>query len=97
LKAYGVDPAVFEGGQVCEPAGCFKCTDTGYKGRVALMEVLPVDRETRLDIMNGATSKQILAKAKTKGMLTLKDIGLRKAREGLTSIEEALAVSGGGE
>jgi type IV pilus assembly protein PilB len=97
LKAYEVDPALFEGATIYGPGGCPKCHNSGYKGRAAIMEVLRVDRETRRDILHGLSSKEIAAKAKEKGMLTLKDIGMEKVKEGITSIEAALTVTGGGE
>jgi len=95
LGEYGVDPAVFKGGNVHGARGCPKCHNSGYKGRAAIMEVLTVDRELRRDIVKGLSIKEIATKARSKGMLTLKDIGLIKAKEGLTSIEEALLVTGG--
>jgi type II secretory ATPase GspE/PulE/Tfp pilus assembly ATPase PilB-like protein len=61
------------------------------------MEVLKVDAELRRDILSGLSSKEIGAKAAAKGMLTLKDIGLIKVTEGLTSIDAALQATGGGE
>jgi type IV pilus assembly protein PilB len=95
LKEYGIDPAFFKGGNMHAPKGCPKCHNSGYKGRAAIMEVLTVDRELRQDIVKGVAIKEIAEKAKKKGMLTLKDIGMRKAKEGLTSIDEALQVTGG--
>ena len=75
--------------------GCPKCHNTGYKGRIAIMEVLPMNRELRQDIIKGTPIKEISAKARKMGMLTLKDIGLRKVKEGVTSLEQALEVTGG--
>ncbi len=97
LKSYGIDPGIFAGTNVCEPVGCPKCHKSGYKGRIAIMEVLPIDRDFRRDILKGVSSKEIADKAKKKGLLSLKDIGMVKAKEGLTSIEAALEVTGGGE
>jgi len=52
-------------------------------------------REIRYDILRGVSSKEIAAKAKKNGMLTLKDIGLIKVKAGLTSIDSALETTGG--
>lgn len=95
LKQYEIDPDMFKGSNVHGPKGCPKCHNSGYKGRAAIMEVLTVDRELRQDIVRGLGVKEIADKARKKGMLTLKDIGLIKSRDGLTSIEESLSVTGG--
>lgn len=97
LRSYDVDPAFFKGFTIYGPGGCPKCHKSGYKGRIAIMEVLPIDREFRNDVLKGVSSKEIADKAKKKGLLSLKDIGMIKARDGLTSIEAALEVTGGGE
>jgi type IV pilus assembly protein PilB len=75
--------------------GCPKCNGTGYKGRGAIMEVLPMDDEIKQMIMKGATSGEIRTAACSKGMITLKESGLQKVREGITSLEAALEITGG--
>ena len=97
LKTYTVDPKLFEGATLYESKGCFKCRNTGYKGRLAIMEVLPIDRDLRADIVKGLSAKEIAHHAREKGMLTLKDIGLLKVKNGITSLDDALSVTGGGE
>lgn len=95
LQTYDIDPAYFEGTTVYKAGGCAKCHKTGYKGRISVMEVLPMDSDVRQDILKGVSAGEIGAKAQAKGMLTLKDIGLKKVKEGITSIDAALAVTGG--
>ena len=95
LKTYGIDPTMFDGMTLYEANGCARCHNTGYKGRAAIMEVLPINKQVRMDILRGVSSKEIAAKAKANGMMTLKDIGLAKAKDGVTSIEGALEVTGG--
>jgi type IV pilus assembly protein PilB len=75
--------------------GCPKCNGTGYKGRGAIMEVLPLDEDIKQMIMKGATSGEIRETACSKGMITLKESGLKKVREGVTSLEAALEITGG--
>ncbi len=75
--------------------GCPKCNNTGFKGRGAIMEVLKVDEEIKQMIMKGATSGDIREEARHKGMSTLKEVGLLKVREGVTSLEAALEITGG--
>jgi len=73
--------------------GCDYCNNTGYKGRVALYEVLPVDDDIREQILLRAQSREIKKKATEKGMITLRRSGLIKIKSGVTSIEEVLRES----
>ncbi|RMF94289.1 MAG: type IV-A pilus assembly ATPase PilB [Nitrospinota bacterium] len=75
--------------------GCERCNKTGYKGRVALYEVLPVSDEIKELILEGATSLEIKREAVRLGMSTLRRSGLLKVREGVTSLEEVLKVTMG--
>ena len=76
-----------------EATGCARCGRTGYRGRVALYEVLPV-RE-RLRSLVRATTDEIAAAAKQEGMRTLNQEGHRLAVEGVTSLSEVRRVTGG--
>jgi type IV pilus assembly protein PilB len=58
------------------------------------MEVLPVDDFIKELIMKGGTSAEIRTQARKQGMVTLKEAGLRKVREGVTSLEAALEMTG---
>jgi type IV pilus assembly protein PilB len=73
-----------------QPAGCEKCNNTGYKGRVGLYEVMEVTDGLRELILMGASSIEIRRKALEEGMLTLRMSGLLKVKAGLTSIEECV-------
>jgi type IV pilus assembly protein PilB len=68
--------------------GCEKCNNTGYKGRVGLYEVMEVTEELRELILVGASSLELRRKAVDEGMITLRHSGLRKVKEGVTTIEE---------
>jgi type IV pilus assembly protein PilB len=68
--------------------GCDKCNNTGYKGRVGLYEVMEVTEELRELILVGASSLELRRKAVEEGMITLRGSGLRKVKEGVTTIEE---------
>jgi type IV pilus assembly protein PilB len=68
--------------------GCEKCNGTGYKGRVGLYEVMDVTDELRELILVGASGLELRRKAVEEGMLTLRASGLRKVKDGLTTIEE---------
>lgn len=104
LKVNRIDPAIFkdvaspDGAgfvQIYKAVGCPKCNGTGYKGRGAIMEVLPVTEHIKELIMKGGTSGEIREAAVSEGMMTLKQVGLQKVKEGITSLEAAMEVTGG--
>ena len=70
--------------------GCDNCNGTGYKGRVGLYEVLEITDELRELIIIGASSIELRKKAIELGMITLRESGLYKLREGITTIEEVV-------
>ena len=70
--------------------GCEKCNKTGYKGRVGLYEVMEVTEELRELVLVGASGLEIRRKAIDEGMITLRQSGLRKVKEGVTTIEEVV-------
>jgi type IV pilus assembly protein PilB len=71
-------------------AGCEVCNKTGYKGRVALYEVLPVKDEIKELILQGASVMDIKKQAVSLGMKTLRRSGLLKVKSGLTSLDEVV-------
>ena len=71
-------------------SGCEKCNNTGYKGRVGLYEVMEVTEELRELILVGASALELRRKAREEGMLTLRESGLCKVKDGMTSIEEVV-------
>jgi type IV pilus assembly protein PilB len=70
--------------------GCEKCNQTGYKGRVGLYEVMEISEELRELILVGASGLELRRKAVDEGMLTLRASGLRKVKDGVTTIEEVV-------
>ncbi len=70
--------------------GCQVCNGTGYKGRVGLYEVMEINDELRELIIIGASSIELRRKAMEAGMITLRESGLYKLREGITTIEEVV-------
>ena len=73
--------------------GCARCRNVGYLGRMAIYEVFPVTAQVRRLVLDGADGDQIYRHAIDTGMPSLKTIGLRKVVQGLTSLEEVLAVA----
>jgi type IV pilus assembly protein PilB len=70
--------------------GCSKCKDTGYKGRVAVVEAMPNYPEVQELLMNHASGHEIMVAAMRCGMRTLRQNALSKAARGITTIEQAL-------
>ena len=70
--------------------GCSNCINTGYKGRVGLYEVMEITDELRELIIIGASAMELRRKAIELGMITLRESGLYKIREGITTIEEVV-------
>jgi len=95
LAVNHIDPAIFEGKPVFFATGCPRCNGIGYKGRGAIMEVLPVSENIRDAIVHGKTTAELRTVAIQNGMIPLKDVGMMKVRDGITSLAAALEVTGG--
>ena len=93
LAALGPDGALLEGHTVPHGRGCMACKQTGYAGRVALFEVLELDRGLRRMVLDGAHEDEIRRRAMAQGFITLRRAGLHKILEGVTTIEEVRAVT----
>ena len=74
------------------PVGCPTCSNTGYRGRIAVHEVMAVTEEIERLAVQRASSAEIARTAQEQGMLTLRADGWEKAKLGLTSVEEILRV-----
>lgn len=75
-------------------AGCSRCNQTGYSGRIGIFEVFQIDGELKRMIHQDSTEKELLEAARWAGMTTLLEDGLLKVREGLTTLEEIIRVFG---
>ncbi len=93
LIACGFAPSSAQKIKVYKGRGCDVCNKTGYKGRVAIYEVLDVNIKVREMIIQGASVDEIKGEAIRAGMKTLRMCALTKVAQGLTTIEEALANS----
>jgi type IV pilus assembly protein PilB len=74
-------------------AGCAKCNGTGYKGRVGFYQVMPMLEPIRELILNGANTAEIKRETMRLGIKTMRQSGLTKLIEGVTSFEEVLRVT----
>jgi len=93
LKKNRIDPSLLDGTQFYQKNGCPKCNGIGYKGRGALMEILLVNDAIRRTILTNPEATAIAEMAVENGMRTLRDAGLQRIRDGLTSIEEIMRVT----
>ena len=76
-----------EGIVVFGPVGCDRCTK-GYRGRVGIFQVMPVSESIRRLILEGGNAMQLAEQARREGIADLRESGLRKVKEGMTSLEE---------
>ena len=75
-----------------KPVGCSACNN-GYKGRVGIYQVMPISEEIQRIILRDGSALEIAEQARLEGVRTLRESGLYKAKIGLTSLEEVLAVT----
>jgi type IV pilus assembly protein PilB len=95
LVNIGISAAEARKTKVFQGKGCNKCAGTGYKGRIALYEVMPMYEEIREFILNGASTAEIKREAIRLGMLSLRGSALMRLKEGVTTVEEVLRVTTG--
>ncbi len=93
LVDLGVTPAEAKHMQVFQQKGCEKCNNTGYRGRIALYEVMPMRDQVRQLILTGSTAAEIKREAIKQGMKTLRMSALIRLKEGVTSIDEVVRVT----
>jgi type IV pilus assembly protein PilB len=97
LRAVGLSPEDVEGITLYTGGGCNRCNGTGYHGRLGIFELMEMNPELRNLTFAKAPTGEIREKARSYGMLTLMEDGLRKVIQGVTTIDEVLRVAGGVE
>ncbi|MBA2307241.1 type II secretion system ATPase GspE [Candidatus Dependentiae bacterium] len=93
LKRLPLDPAEIDSLVFYEPVGCDECLHTGYRGRIAIFEIMVMTHAVARLTLERADTALIQAQAVKDGMTLLVEDGLRKIKQGLTTIEEVLAVA----
>ncbi|MEK4714448.1 GspE/PulE family protein [Sporosarcina sp. FSL K6-5500] len=88
FRQYGIEVT-----QLRKGAGCPSCNGTGFKGRIAIHEVLPINREIKNIMMTSMNSNDIKQQMKTDGIQTMMEDGLLKVEKGITTLEEILRVT----
>jgi len=77
--------------QLFGPGACERCKGSGYKGRIGIHQVMPISEEMGRIIMTGGNVLDIAKQARREGVMSLRQSGLLKVRQGITSLEEVLA------
>jgi type IV pilus assembly protein PilB len=91
LLAAGYREADLDGTwQPFHPVGCDRCKGSGYKGRVGIYEVMPISEEIQRLILRNASALEIGQQGQREGVRNLRQSGLLKVRNGLTSVDEVL-------
>jgi type IV pilus assembly protein PilB len=73
-----------------KPVGCERCGGSGYKGRVGIYQVMPISEDIERIILAHGTALEIEQQARRDGVRNLRESGLLKVRQGMTSLEEVL-------
>jgi type IV pilus assembly protein PilB len=81
--------------KVYKGKGCPHCNNSGYKGRLALYEIMPIGPEIKEMVLEGASADELKKTAMRMGMKSLRQSGLTKVKEGITSLEEVMRVTFG--
>jgi len=73
-----------------EPVGCDRCSGSGYKGRVGIYQLMPISESIERIILASGSALDIESQAQSEGIRNLRQSGLLKVKQGLTSLEEVL-------
>ncbi len=93
LRALGIDAAQLAESSVSAPVGCVRCRATGYKGRAGIFEIFEIDDEVRHMVNENLSTPQLRRQARELGMRTMREDGIRKVLNGMTSAKEVLHVT----
>ncbi len=89
----GIDPATFSGVQLYRGRGCDRCKNSGYAGRMAIIEAMTITDQIRKLIIARANTRELGKVAISQGMHTLRMVGLDRAREGISTLEQVLLIT----
>jgi len=89
----GIEPGLFSGVQLYRGRGCDRCKNSGYAGRMAIIEAMTLNDDIRKLIINRAGASEIGNLAVKNGMKTLRDVGLSRARDGSSTLEQVLILT----
>ncbi len=89
----GLEPASFEGVQLYRGRGCERCKNSGYAGRLAIIEAMTISDQIRKLVIARANTREMAKVAIKEGMRTLRMVGLDRAREGISTLEQVLLIT----
>ena len=89
----GIDPATFSGVQLYRGRGCDRCKNSGYAGRMAIIEAMTITDQIRKLIIARANTREMGKVAISQGMRTLRMVGLDRSREGVSTLEQVLLIT----
>jgi type IV pilus assembly protein PilB len=89
----GIDPATFSGVQLYRGRGCDRCKNSGYAGRMAIIEAMTITDQVRKLIIARANTRELAKVAISQGMHTLRMVGLDRSREGISTLEQVLLIT----
>ncbi|MFK7780694.1 MAG: GspE/PulE family protein, partial [Candidatus Gracilibacteria bacterium] len=92
MKEIGMSNIPAKNIKLYEGGGCDKCNSSGYSGRIGIYEIISLNEDLRNMIREGSTTEEIIKKARTGDLITMKEDGILKAIKGYTTIEEILRV-----
>jgi type IV pilus assembly protein PilB len=89
----GIDPSMFSGAQLFRGRGCERCKNSGYAGRMAIIEAMTVTDSIRKLVIARANTREIGKLAVSQGMHTLRMVALDRVKEGLSTLEQTLVIT----
>jgi type IV pilus assembly protein PilB len=90
IAELGMNPEMIKNAQLCEGKGCKNCNNTGYKGRIAIYEIMPMTDALKDLVLQGCSSVELKREAIKQGMKTLRQAALSKLAEGMTTVSEVI-------
>jgi len=90
MELVGSDADPLKGKKLVNGKGCNNCRNTGYHGRIGIFELIAMSRDLRQMVFENASEDDIRAKSIEEGMVSLRDSGIRKVVDGITTVEEVL-------
>ena len=89
----GIDPATFSGVQLYRGRGCDRCKNSGYAGRMAIIEAMTITDQIRKLVIARANTRELGKVAVSQEMHTSRMVGLDRAREGISTLEQVLLIT----
>jgi type IV pilus assembly protein PilB len=89
----GIDPGMFDGVQLYRGRGCDRCKNSGYVGRMAIIEVMTVSDQIRKLIIARSSTREMGKLAVNQGMRTLRMVALDRARDGISTLEQVMVTT----